>query len=82
MLASTQMFLNHDLHLSDSEFCDKLCEVLSDQQIEQIVCYGIGRLGSCKQAQYQFAVLVNVLQKSPNVQKLVVFILRFYSCEL
>ncbi|KAL5266776.1 hypothetical protein ACHWQZ_G003978 [Mnemiopsis leidyi] len=52
----------------DSDFCEKLCKVVLDQRIQQIVCYGIGRLGSCKLAQYQFAVLVNILQRSPHLQ--------------
>lgn len=57
----------------DSDFCEKLCKVVLDQRIQQIVCYGIGRLGSCKLAQYQFAVLVNILQRSPHLQKCLVF---------
>ncbi|XP_063685883.1 SRR1-like protein isoform X1 [Bolinopsis microptera] len=57
----------------DSVFCDKISEVISSQDIEQIVCYGIGRLSTCKLAQFQFAVLVNVLQKSPQIQKCLVF---------
>ena len=61
--------------ISDSEFCDKISEVISSQDIEEIVCYGIGRLSTCKLAQFQFAVLVNVLQQSPQIKKFVFYVI-------